>query len=90
MALCFAVLLFGPSLFSQSSTPPLLDDNTMHAAPPQDRGGVLPALQRLSYAGKALDDAQRTLAHYGVDYWAARFPHWPLTIRRREFCVLRV
>ena len=44
---------------------------------------MLPALQRLSYAGKHLDDAQRTLEHYGVDYWHAKFPHWPIKIRRR-------
>ena len=29
--------------------------------PPQDKGGVIPALQKLSYAGKNLEDAQRTL-----------------------------
>ncbi|GBF99372.1 hypothetical protein Rsub_12176 [Raphidocelis subcapitata] len=33
----------------------------------RDVGGVLPALCRLSYAGKRLDDAQRTLEHYGTD-----------------------
>lgn len=27
----------------------------------QDQGGVIPALQRLSYAGKNLEDAQRSL-----------------------------
>lgn len=27
----------------------------------QDKGGIIPALQKLSYAGKNLDDAQRTL-----------------------------
>ena len=27
----------------------------------QDKGGVIPALQRLSYGGKNLDDAQRSL-----------------------------
>lgn len=27
---------------------------------------MLPALQKLSYAGKHLDDAQRTLEHYGI------------------------
>lgn len=43
---------------------------------------MLPALQRLSYAGKRLDDAQRTLEQYGVAYWHARFPQWPLRIRR--------
>ena len=45
-------------------------------------GGIPPALQRLSYAGKPLDDAQRHLSHYGVAYWHARFPHWPLRIRK--------
>jgi hypothetical protein len=45
---------------------------------------VLPALCRLSYAGKHMDDAQRTLEHYGVAYWHEKFPHWPLRIRRRE------
>ena len=29
--------------------------------PAQDKGGVIPALQRLSYAGKNLEDSQRTL-----------------------------
>ena len=48
-----------------------------------------PALLRLSYAGKALDDAQRTLQHYGVAYWHAKFPAWPLRIRKRE-CFLAV
>lgn len=27
----------------------------------QDQGGIIPALQKLSYAGKNLEDAQRTL-----------------------------
>ena len=27
----------------------------------RDKGGIIPALQRLSYAGKNLEDAQRTL-----------------------------
>jgi hypothetical protein len=27
----------------------------------QDEGGILPALQKLSYAGKHMDDAQHTL-----------------------------
>jgi hypothetical protein len=31
-----------------------------------------------------MDDAQRTLEHYGVAYWHEKFPHWPLRIRRRE------
>ncbi|KAI8471917.1 MAG: hypothetical protein J3K34DRAFT_415633 [Monoraphidium minutum] len=48
----------------------------------RDVGGVLPALQRLSYAGKHLDDAQRTLEQYGLAYWAAKFPGWPLKLRK--------
>lgn len=28
---------------------------------PQDVGGIVPALQRLSFAGKNLEDSQRTL-----------------------------
>lgn len=46
------------------------------------KGGVIPALQRLSYAGKDLEDSQRTLEHYGIAYWHKKFPHWPLKIRR--------
>lgn len=45
-------------------------------------GGILPGLQRLVYAGKRMEDPQRTLRHYGVAYWHARFPHWPLVVRR--------
>lgn len=48
----------------------------------RDKGGILPALQKLSYAGKNLEDSQRTLEQYGVGYWNARFPHWPLKIRK--------
>ncbi|KAG2436012.1 hypothetical protein HYH02_011724 [Chlamydomonas schloesseri] len=48
----------------------------------RDQGGLLPALQRLSYAGKHLDDSQRTLQHYGIAYWHKRFPHWPIKIRK--------
>ncbi|KAK2079390.1 hypothetical protein QBZ16_003081 [Prototheca wickerhamii] len=48
----------------------------------RDKSGIIPALQKLSYAGKNLDDPQRTLAHYGVAYWHSKFPHWPLKIRR--------
>ncbi len=51
----------------------------------RDAGGLLPALQRLSFAGKNLDDAQRTLEQYGVAYWHAKFPHWPLKLRRCEW-----
>lgn len=46
-----------------------------------DRAGVAPGLQRLSYAGKDFNDAQRTLQHYGVAYWHSKFPHWPIKIR---------
>jgi hypothetical protein len=49
-----------------------------------EKGGIIPALQRLSFAGKNLEDSQRTLEHYGVAYWHAKFPHWPLKIRRCE------
>ena len=44
-------------------------------------GGVIPALCRLSYAGKNLEDASRSLKMYGIEYWHAKFPHWPLVIR---------
>jgi Ubiquitin family len=47
----------------------------------RDVGGVLPALQRLSYAGKRLEDPVRTLEMYGIAYWHAKFPHWPIKIR---------
>jgi len=47
----------------------------------RDVGGILPALQRLSYAGKHLDDPQRTLQQYGVEFWNKRFPHWPIKVR---------
>lgn len=49
-----------------------------------EKGGVIPALQRFSYAGKNLEDSQRTLEQYGVSYWNKKFPHWPLKIRRCE------
>jgi hypothetical protein len=29
-----------------------------------------------------MEDAQRTIEHYGAAYWHARFPHWPIKIRR--------
>ncbi|GIL62388.1 hypothetical protein Vafri_16609 [Volvox africanus] len=48
----------------------------------RDKGGIVPALQKLSYAGKHLDDSQRTLEHYGIVYWHKRFPHWPIKIRK--------
>ena len=48
----------------------------------RDKGGIIPALQRLSYAGKQFHDSKRTLEHYGVAYWSKKFPHWPLTITR--------
>ncbi|KXZ47771.1 hypothetical protein GPECTOR_33g653 [Gonium pectorale] len=48
----------------------------------RDASGILPALQKLSYAGKHLDDSQRTLEHYGFAYWHKRFPHWAIKIRK--------
>ena len=50
-----------------------------------EKGGIIPALQKFSYAGKNLEDSQRTLEHYGIAYWHAKFPHWPLKIRRCKF-----
>eukprot|EP00798_Chlamydomonas_sp_ICE-L_P002037 gene2037-18213_t len=46
----------------------------------RDKGGIPPALQRLSYAGKHMEDSQRTLEHYGVSYWHKQFPNWPIEI----------
>jgi hypothetical protein len=40
--------------------------------------GVMPGLIRLAYAGKKLDDENRKLEHYGVRYWNAKFPDWPI------------
>ncbi|KAK9823441.1 hypothetical protein WJX72_002787 [[Myrmecia] bisecta] len=48
----------------------------------RDKGGIMPGLQRLSYAGKNMEDSQRTLEHYGIAYWHKSFPHWPIKIRR--------
>ncbi|KAI3435551.1 hypothetical protein D9Q98_001616 [Chlorella vulgaris] len=48
----------------------------------RDKGGIIPGLQQLAYAGKNMDDSQRTLEHYGIAYWHAKFPHWPLVVRR--------
>ena len=31
----------------------------------QEKGGIPPALQKLSYAGKHFEDSQRTLQQYG-------------------------
>jgi len=45
-----------------------------------ERCGVMPGLIRLAYAGKKLDDDARKLEHYGVRYWNAKFPDWPLTL----------
>ena len=44
--------------------------------------GILPAVQKLSYAGKDLNDSQRSLEQYGVSYWNGKFPGWPLKIRK--------
>lgn len=46
----------------------------------RDKGGIIPALCRMSYAGKHFEDGNRTLQHYGVGFWHQRFPHWPLKI----------
>lgn len=48
----------------------------------KDKCGILPGLQKLAYAGKNFEDANRTLEHYGVKYWHSKFPDWPITIRR--------
>lgn len=45
-------------------------------------GGILPGLQRLVYAGKRMEDPQRTLKHYGVAFWHTHFPNWPIVVRR--------
>ncbi len=47
-----------------------------------EKCGILPGLQRMSYAGKQMEDAERKLEHYGVKYWNKKFPDWPLYIRR--------
>merc|ERR1711959_666978 len=48
----------------------------------KDKGGIIPGMQKLAYAGKKLDDPKRTLEHYGVSYWHKKFPDWPITIRK--------
>lgn len=52
-----------------------------------DQGGIIPALQRFAYAGKNLEDSQRTLEQYGIAYWHKKFPNWPLKIRRCRLCL---
>lgn len=44
-------------------------------------GGIVPAICLLSFAGKHLDDARRSLRQYGVLYWHEQFPEWPLVVR---------
>jgi hypothetical protein len=44
--------------------------------------GVLPGLQRLTFAGKKMDDSERNLEHYGIKYWNNKFPDWPVVMRR--------
>lgn len=34
--------------------------------------GILPGVQKLAYAGKNFEDANRTLEHYGVAYWSKK------------------
>ena len=48
----------------------------------KEKGGIIPGLQKLAYAGKKLDDSKRTLEHYGVKYWHDKFPSWPITVRK--------
>jgi len=48
----------------------------------KEKCGILPGLQKLAFAGKNFEDANRTLEHYGVKYWNSKFPSWPITIRR--------
>lgn len=48
----------------------------------RDKGGIIPGLQKLAYAGKHMDDPKRTLQHYGIEYWHAKFPDWPITVRK--------
>ncbi len=47
-----------------------------------EKCGILPGLQRMRYAGKQMDDAERKLEHYGIKYWNKQFHDWPLYIRR--------
>jgi len=77
-------LVLGVLLPATSRCAPTHSAHTPASTNTQNQGGVLPALQRLSYAGKHLDDAQRTLEQYGVAHWHAKFPHWPIKIRKRE------
>jgi hypothetical protein len=48
----------------------------------KEKGGIIPGMQKLAYAGKKLDDPKRTLEHYGIAYWHKKFPDWPITIRK--------
>jgi len=48
----------------------------------RDKCGIIPGLQKLAYRGRNFEDSNRTLEHYGVKYWNAKFPDWPITIRR--------
>jgi hypothetical protein len=48
----------------------------------RDATGVPPALCRLSFAGRRLEDARRTLGQYGLAFWHGKFPGWPLVITR--------
>ncbi|WZN58590.1 ubiquitin-like domain-containing protein [Chloropicon roscoffensis] len=48
----------------------------------KEKGGIIPGMQKLAYAGKKLDDPKRTLEHYGIAYWHAKFPDWPITVRK--------
>jgi len=50
----------------------------------RDTCGIMPGMQKLSYAGKNMEDPERTLEHYGIKYWHAKFPGWPVIIRRHN------
>ena len=46
--------------------PSLVPAKTNNCHGLQDKSGIIPALQKLSFAGKNLDDPQRTLAQYAA------------------------
>lgn len=50
----------GALLVSQALQGLLIPTCSLHIS--QDKAGIIPALQLLSYAGKHLNDSQRTLA----------------------------
>eukprot|EP00898_Chlorokybus_atmophyticus_P006358 jgi/Chlat1/6723/Chrsp50S06471 len=42
--------------------------------------GVAPKDIRMSYAGKRFEENNARLEEYGVDYWYAKFPDWPIVM----------